>query len=191
MNGEPCDVVGVMPAAFAFPTEAARLWLPLAVDPDPDTRGNHGLMAVGRLKPGVPLTSAREDLRALMTRWTEDFPHHKGHSVVITPLRDELVFRIEQQLLVLGGAVSLVLLTIAANMSSLLLAHGEARRREVAVRGALGAGRASLVRQLMMEGWLLAAAGGIAGGLAAWMSIGPIVQAYPLRLPRAAEVQFD
>ena len=191
VNGEPCDVAGVMPPTFAFPTEAARMWLPLAVDPDPDTRGNHGLMAVGRLKPGVSLAAAREDLRTLMTRWTQDLPHHKGHSVVIAPMRDELVFRVEQQLLVLAGAVSLVLLTIAANMSSLLLAHGEARRREVAVRGALGAGRASLIRQLMMEGWVLAAVGGLIGGIAAWMSIGPILQAYPSRLPRAAEVGFD
>ena len=62
------------------------------------TRGNHGLMAVGRLKPGVPLAAAREDLRTLMTRWTQDLPHHKGHSVVIAPMRDELVFRVEQQL---------------------------------------------------------------------------------------------
>ena len=191
INGEPCEVAGVMPPTFAFPTEAARMWLPLAVDPDPDTRGNHGLMAVGRLKPGVPIAAAREDLRTLMTRWTQDLPHHKGHSVVIAPMRDELVFRVEQQLLVLAGAVSLVLVTIAANMSSLLLAHGEARRREVAVRGALGAGRASLIRQLMMEGWVLAAVGGVIGGIAAWLSIGPILQAYPLRLPRAAEVGFD
>jgi putative ABC transport system permease protein len=191
VNGEPCEVAGVMAASFAFPTEAARMWLPLAVDRDPDTRGNHGLMAVGRLKSGVSLSTAREDLTTLMTRWAQELPHHKGHSVVIAPLRGELVVRVEQQLLVLAGAVSLVLLTIAANMSSLLLAHGEARRREVAVRGALGASRASLVRQLMMEGWLLATLGGIAGGLMAWLSLGPIVRAYPAALPRAAEVQFD
>jgi predicted permease len=191
VNGEPCEVAGVMPASFAFPTEAARMWLPLAVNPDPDTRGNHGLMAAGRLKPGISLAAAREDLAALMTRWAQDLPHHKGHSVVITPLRDELVLRVEQQLLVLAGAVSLVLLTIAANMSSLLLAHGEARRREMAVRGALGAGRASLVRQLMLEGWLLAGLGGLAGGLVGWVSLAPIMRAYPAALPRAAEVQFD
>jgi putative ABC transport system permease protein len=148
-------------------------------------------MAVGRLKPGVSLAAAREDLSTLMTRWVQDLPHHKGHSVVIAPLGDELVYRVAQQLLVLAGAVSLVLLTIGANMSSLLLAHGEARRREVAVRGALGAARMSLVRQLLMEGWLLAAFGGIAGGMAGWLSLGPIVRAYPAALPRAAEVQFD
>ena len=191
VNGEPCEVAGVMPASFFFPTDAARLWLPLPVDPDPDTRGNHGLMAIGRMRSGVSLGAAREDLAALMTRWVRDFPHHKGHSVVIAPFRDELVFRVEQQLLVLGGAGLLVLLTIAANMSSLLLAHGEGRRREVAVRGALGAGRGSLVRQLMMEGWMLASLGGLAGGLLAWLSIGPILRAYPARLPRATEVQFD
>jgi putative ABC transport system permease protein len=98
---------------------------------------------------------------------------------------------VEQQLLVLSGAVSLVLLTIAANMSSLLLAHGEKRRRELAVRGALGASRASLVRQLLAEGWILAALGGILGGCLAWVSIGPIVEAYPAALPRAREVQLD
>ncbi len=191
VNGAPCEVAGVMPASFAFPSETARLWLPLAVDPNPDARGDHGLLAVGRLKPGTTLAAAREDRATIMDRWARELPHHKAHSVVIAPLRDELVFRVEQQLLVLAGAVCLVLLTIAANMSSLLLAHGEARRREVAVRGALGAARLSLVRQLMMEGWLLAGLGGIAGGILAWMSIGPILQAYPIRLPRAAEVQFD
>jgi predicted permease len=191
VNGEPCEVVGVMPATFAFPEDAARLWLPLEVDPDPDARGNHGLLAVGRLKTNVALTAAQEELRTLMTRWTRELPHHKGHSVVIAPLRDSIVFRVEQQLFVLAGAVCLVLLTIAANMSSLLLAHGEARRREVAVRGALGAGRASLIRQLMIEGWMLAALGGIAGGLLAWVSFAPVLQAYPARLPRATEVQFD
>jgi putative ABC transport system permease protein len=191
VNGDPCDVAGVMPASFAFPTEAARMWLPLAVDPDPNTRGNHGLLAVGRLKPGVTWTQARQDLAAMMTRWVQILPHHKGHFVIIVPMRDELVSRVEQQLLVLGGAAVLVLLTIAANMSSLLLAHGEARRREVAVRGALGAARASLVRQLLMEGWLLAAAGGIAGGGVAWLTLGPIMRAYPAALPRATEVQFD
>ena len=124
VNGEPCEVAGVMPASFFFPTDAARLWLPLPVDPDPDTRGNHGLMAVGRMRSGVSLGAAREDLAALMTRWVRDFPHHKGHSVVIAPFRDELVFRVEQQLLVLGGAGLLVLLTIAA-LSAMV---GPARR---------------------------------------------------------------
>jgi putative ABC transport system permease protein len=191
VNGEPCEVAGVMPASFAFPTEAARMWLPLAVDPDPNTRGNHGLLAVGRLNPGVTLPQARQDLTAMMTRWVQELPHHKGHSVIIAPLRDDLVSRVDQQLLVLAGAALLVLVTIGANMSSLLLAHGEARRREVAVRGALGASRGSLVRQLLMEGWLLAAGGGIAGGIVAWLSLGPIMRAYPAALPRAGEVQFD
>jgi putative ABC transport system permease protein len=191
VNGEPCEVVGVMPISFAFPNEAARLWLPLAVDPDPNTRGNHGLMGVGRFKPGVTFARAQEDLTGLMTRWAQEMPHHRGHSVVIGPLRDELVSRVSQQLLVLGGAACLVLLTIAANMSSLLLAHGEARRRELAVRGALGAARPSLVRQLLLEGWMLAGLGGLAGGLAAWLTVGPIVRAYPAALPRASEIQFD
>ena len=191
VNGAPCEIVGVMPRRFAFPTETTRLWLPLSFSANPDERGNHGLVAVGRLQPGVDLRRAQEERVAMMARWEREMPHHKGHGVILARLRDELVWRIESQLLVLAGAVVLVLLTIAANLSSLLLAHGEARRREMAVRGALGASRLSLARQVFIEGWLLAVLGGIAGGALASLSLDSILAAYPAALPRASEVQFD
>ena len=190
VNGEPCEVVGVMPERFTFPTEATRIWLPLSVPVDPDSRGNHGFIAVGRLRPGVDLRQAHDERAGLMARWAGEMAHHKGHEVVIAPLRDELVWRVEPQLLVLAAAVALVLLTIAANMSSLLLAHGEARRRELALRSVLGASRLSLVRQLLIEGWLLALLGGVVGGALAWWSLDALLAAYPGVLPRANDVEF-
>ena len=191
IDGAPCLVAGVMPAQFAFPNQAARLWLPLAVDPNPNDRGSHGLAGVGRLRPGATVDQAQHELSSLMEKWAGMMPHHRGHGVVIVPLKEDLVGRVSDELRILAGAVALLLVSIAANLSSLLLAHGSARRRELAVRSALGAGRAPLVRQLLLEGWLLAAAGGLVGGTLAWAALGPAIDAYPAALPRANEVRAD
>jgi predicted permease len=189
INGAPCRVAGVMPAGFSFPTPAARLWLPLQLERNPNTRGNHGLLAVGRLASGATIDSARREMATIMTRWAQSLPHHKGHGLVAVPLKDDLVRPVADELNVLTVGVSLLLVGIAANLSSLLLAHGHARRRELAVRAALGATRGSLARQVLFEGWWLAAAGGFAGGAIVWLVLDPVIAAYPAALPRANEVQ--
>ena len=191
IDGLPCTIAGVMPAEFAFPNQAARLWLPLRLVADPNDRGSHGLFAVGRLKPGATVELAQQEVSALMARWAETLPHHRGHGIVVAALKEDLVGRVSQELRILAGAVVLLLVSIAANLSSLLLAHGSARRRELAVRSALGAGRATLIRQLLFEGLLLSAGGGIAGGILAWLAVGPALAAYPAALPRASEVHVD
>ena len=191
IDGAPCDVAGVMPREFAFPNQAARMWLPLAVDPNPSDRGSHGLVAIGRLRGAVTMDAAQQELRVLMARWAETMPHHKGHGLVIAPYKDELIGPVQQELKILAGAVALLLAAIVANLSSLLLAHGSARRRELAVRTALGASRASLMRQLLCEGWMLAIAGGIFAMAIASVALEPLLAAYPAALPRASEVHID
>jgi putative ABC transport system permease protein len=189
--GEPCEVVGVMPPGFVFPGQTTRVWLPLHVDRNPDSRGNHGLVALGRLRNHASLADAQREAAALMARWAKENAHHRGHGVVIASLKDDLIGPVSQQLIVLGCAVGLVLLVIAANISSLLLTHGEARRRELALRAALGADRQSLVRQLGAEALLLSGTGGLLGGYLAWLCLEPALGAYPHVLPRASDIHFD
>jgi len=191
LSGQSCEIVGVMPRQFAFPGENFRLWLPLTTETDPNTRGNHGLFAVGRMHPGVAVKAAQSEVQTLMAGWAREHAHHKGHGLVLQPLRDAVVGPVGPQLQVLAYAVALVMLVVAANVASLMLAHGEARRKELAVRAALGASRASLARQLVMEGVLLAAISGALGAAFAATSFDALVAAYPSTLPRASEIHMD
>src|SRR5688500_17696611 len=179
VEGRPCRVVGVMPASFTFPSENTRFWLPLSVEASPDDRGSHGYLAIGRIKTGHSLEEAQTEVAAMMARWTRDIPHHKGHGFWLNGLREEILGEARPSLFLLMWASLLVLIVVTANVSNMLLAHGEARRREFAVRTALGAGRASLRRQVIFEGALLAAAGGIAGGFLAWLGLDALIAAYP------------
>jgi putative ABC transport system permease protein len=123
-----------------------------------------------------------------MAAWSSDYSHHRGHGIVVASLKDDLVGPVSHQLQVLAWAVGLVLLVITGNVSCLMLAHGEARRRELAVRAAVGASRTSLVRQLLLEGFMLAAAAGAAGSIVAWVTLEPLLLVSPHNLPRAAEI---
>lgn len=189
LSGESCEIVGVMPTGFAFPAASTRLWLPLALDRDPNTRGNHGLVALGRLKPGVRLETALAEVASLMAAWEKEHPHHRGHGIVAAPLKDDLVGPVSDQLQVLAWAVGFVLVVIIGNVAALMLAHGEGRRPEFAVRGALGAGRASLVRQLVLEGLMLASVASAAAMVLAWLALDPILRISPVNLPRAGEIR--
>jgi len=191
VNGQACEIVGVMPPRFEYPDERARIWLPLTIDRDPNIRGNHGIAAIGRVRDGSSYAAADAERATLMTQWAGADPHHKGHGIVIAPLAADLAGDLRLPLRVLGTAVLLVLLIIVANVSHLLLAHGESRRRELAVRQALGANRLRLVRQMMFEGLLLSAGGAALGVFVAWLSLGPLIAAYPGTLPRAASIMVD
>ena len=191
LSGQPCEIVGVMPDRFMFPRENFRIWLQLPREADPNTRGNHGLFAVGRIRPSLSLADARNDIHTLMAAWALEHSHHKGHGIVIEPLRDDVVGQVGPQLRVLAYAIGLVLLVIAANVAGLMLAHGEARRKELAVRAALGASRGSLARQLVMEAVLLATMSGALGAALAAVSFDPLLAMYPVALPRASEVHLD
>ena len=194
LSGTPCEIVGVMPAGFAFPAATTQLWRTVTLDPSNaqwSERLNHGLRAVGRLAPGVTLAEAEAELRTLMANWREANDHYEGHFIILRPYLDEIVADVRPALTMLLGAAGLVLLVICANLASLLLARGEGRRRELAVRFALGAGRRRLVAQLLTESALLALAGGALGVTAAMALLDGLLSLYPGTLPRAEAIALD
>ena len=166
LDGEACEVVGVMPRGFFFPDPEARLWRPLDMHRNrhrAEDRESHWLAAVGRLAGGHTVASVEAELQPLMSRWGREHPHHAGHFLVVRPFREEVVADHRATVGSLFGAVLLMLVIICANLGSLLLARAEGRQREMAVRTVLGAGRGRLVRQSLTESMILAMAGGLFG----------------------------
>jgi putative ABC transport system permease protein len=164
-NGEPYSVVGIMPAGFQFHGVTPDVLLPAQKWPNYKVaRSSHNAWVFGRLKPGVSRETAQGELGAIAKRLEEAYPaDNKGRGVEVVGLHEEQVEGIRPALLILLGAVGFILLIACANIANLLLARGAARRREVALRAALGASRARLLRQLLTETLLLALAGGVCG----------------------------
>ena len=157
VNGASHTVVGVMPPGFKYP-EQEELWVPLTPIEHTTPRSERGVAVVGRLKPGVSIEQARSEMQVIAKRLAAQYPNENpGWSVNIRPLRDRLVGE-ETRLVVLTmmGAVTFVLLIACTNVANLLLARGATRRREIAVRTAIGAGRGRIVRQLLTESVLIA-----------------------------------
>lgn len=193
LNGRPCRVIGVMPAGFTFPDEVTRLWTAMYVDPT-SGRGNHPYQGIARLAPDATLATAEAELDALRATWTAEYPEDAyalGHFIVLRSLREEMVGDTRPALLLLLGAVGTVLLIVCVNVAGLLLAGGESRRKEFAVRAALGVGRGRLVRQLLTESVMLSAIGGVLGFLAAGLILRGMLALYPGGVPRASEVATD
>jgi predicted permease len=186
-SGEPTEVIGVMPAGFTH--RRAQVFVPLQRKLDPATRGSHFLVTFARLKPGVTVERAAADMRALGHTLAKEFGHN--HGIDVRSYTEAMVGNVRTPLRVLLGAVFLVLLIACANVANLLLASGLARRRELAIRLALGAGQSDLARQLTAESVLLAVSGGALGVLlAAWILRVFLVLAGN-QLPRAATIAID
>ena len=191
LNDVPRTVVGVLPADFSwFP--GLDFFVPMDVDPD-SNRGNHILSAYGRLRPGVSIEQARAEMNTLARRLATEHPDtNAGWGVRLLSFYDWIVDEdLRRALLVLLGAVSLLLLVACANVASLLLARAADRRREIAVRFALGAGRLRIVRQLVVETGLLCGLGAAGGLLLGYWGIELLRAIDPGSIPRLDEVGID
>jgi putative ABC transport system permease protein len=191
LSGEPNTVVGIMPPKFQFP-ENTEMWRPLA--PSDRTRAarfGFFLPVVGRLKPGVTRAQAQADLDVIANQIEQQFPDMAGYGVNVVPVLEQTVGAIRRALMILFVAVSFVLLIGCANVANLLLARAAVRRREVAVRAALGAGRWRIVRQLLTESMMLAVLGGALGVLLAWWGLRLLVDLSPANIPRIENIRLD
>jgi predicted permease len=196
LDGGAFTVVGVMPPGFAYPSPDVALWVPSSLLGEDDVGGGRGarwLDVVARLRPGVTPAQGRAEVEALLARLAAAYPETNGGwtAAGVEGVRDSIVGPVRRGLLVLFGAVVLVLLVVCANVANLLLVRGTARTRELALRAALGAGRGRLVRLVLGESVLLAAAGGLLGAFAAWWAVRALVALAGDYLPRAADVRVD
>jgi putative ABC transport system permease protein len=198
LDGDPILIVGVMPARFEFPFDSenpTQIWMPVLASRFStqwaDQRGASFLKAIGRLRPGAALPAAQSELAAIETRIDAANPRNGTRGIAIRPFQDVLVKNYRPALIALLGAVAAVLLIACANIANLLLARGTARRREIAIRTALGASRLRIVRQLLIESLTLAAAGGAAGTVLALWGVDALVRISPVQIPRLNTVHID
>ena len=193
LSGESYDVIGVMPRGFQFSSVRTALWMPLVIDDSLKTvRGAHFMSVIARLKPGVTLEQARDDMASVARNLEKQYPDtNQDWGVAITRAQDTGMSAVRPALYILLGAVSVVLLIACANAANMLLARATVRYREMAVRHTLGASRWRILRQLLTESVVIALAGGLFGlALAIW-SAKTLAALHPSFLPRSETVSVD
>ncbi|HVT15056.1 MAG TPA: ABC transporter permease [Thermoanaerobaculia bacterium] len=184
VNGAAKTVVGVMPAGFHFPDQA-EVWLPLRMDAKLSPRTDHNYLGIGRLRPGVEVAQADQELKATMRQIARENPlTYEGQTVNVLPFRLQITSSYRTAVLTLLGAVLCVLLIACANIANLLLVQAADRSREIAVRGALGASRGRVARQLVIESLLLGGVGAAAGLALAAAGTPLLLALIPIELPR-------
>lgn len=196
LNDRPRTVVGVLPPGVEFPSPATAIWLPMRLNYDTLwTRNNHYLLLIGRLAPDASVQRAQLQIAELARRFTQDFPdtYEPGKPLIsrVAPLSSVLVADARPYIVTLFVAVTLVLLIACVNVANLMLARGESRRREVAIRTAMGASRFRVVRQALTESLLFAVAGGAAGLTIAVATVRAMRGTLPASVPRAGDITVD
>ena len=193
LNGEAFTVVGVMPEGFFFPEREVELWVPWAMEPgQAEGRGDHYFRLVARLKQGVSREQANVEAESIAARLAAEYPKtNEGLGFVVNSFHQDYVGDLRRPMLILFAAVGLVLLIACANVANLLLAQATARRREIAIRMALGASRWQITRQLLTESLLLATAGGVLGVLGAVWGVEALAKLLPESLSKLQAIGVD
>jgi putative ABC transport system permease protein len=183
VDSEQARVIGIMPSSFHFP-DVAQLWRPLQLDPAHNTRMDHGLEGIARLRPGTTVAQGQDDLRRIMRQIIGEHPgENYGQTVKVSPYRERDIQGVKPLLFTLLGAVGFVLLIACANITNLLLVKASGRTREIALRGALGASQARLVRQFIVESVILGIGGAATGVMLAWAAVPALRVLIPEQIP--------
>ncbi|MFC1559115.1 ADOP family duplicated permease [Gemmatimonadota bacterium] len=202
LNGQIHTIIGVMKEGFRFPPPITflgqmlsvepRIWTSYIIDREENERGSYSMFVIGRMADGMTMDQVNEELGAIAARLAEEFVDEKeGITALVEPLHRQSVEVIRGALWILLGAVVLVLLIACANVANLLLARSGSRRREIAIRMSVGAGRARLVRQLMVESLVLAVIGGLCGLVIAVVGVEVLTRLNPIDLPEMFQPHLD
>ena len=194
LDARPYTIVGILPSGFQIlqPADVIVPFMPWVRTLPADRNWHPGIIPVGRLRPNVSREQARSEMAGIAKRLEEQYPEfNTGVSTNVVGLQEQIVQNVRPALVLLLGAVSLVLLIACVNVANLLLARAASRGREIAIRTALGASRARVIRQLLTESVLLSLAGGILGVLLAWAALGPLLKISAGSVPQTLAIGLD